>query len=224
MKQLFSLVFVLFISLSGSLKSYAGPPFGTDDPEPVGFRHWEYYLSSMDQFQPGFSTGTLPHFELNYGLIRGCQIHFELPMNYSVDKNKEFRYGYAFTEIGFKYRFYSSKDESFQVGTFPIFEVPTVKNTNFSNNKLQVYLPLWLQKSFGRFTTYGGGGYWINPGDGNKNWIYAGWEIQSHLGITCSVQNTRLVSECQIWNMVTLGSTMPTRTRRLVCPLYVCRR
>jgi hypothetical protein len=178
MKQLFSLVFVLFISLSGSLKSYAGPPFGTDDPEPVGFRHWEYYLSSMDQFQPGFSTGTLPHFELNYGLIRGCQIHFELPMNYSVDKNKEFRYGYAFTEIGFKYRFYSSKDESFQVGTFPIFEVPTVKNTNFSNNKLQVYLPLWLQKSFGRFTTYGGGGYWINPGDGNKNWIYAGWEIQ----------------------------------------------
>jgi hypothetical protein len=178
MKRLFILAFLLLISISGSQITFAGPPFGTDDPEPVGFRHWEYYLSSIDQFQPGLATGTLPHFEVNYGLVHGCQIHFELPMNYSMNQNKEFHYGYAYTEIGFKYRFYKSKDESFQAGTFPIFEVPTVKNTNFSNNKLQVYLPLWLQKSWERLTTYGGGGYWINPGSGNKNWIFAGWEVQ----------------------------------------------
>jgi hypothetical protein len=178
MRHLLILVLFLFISIFGTRICYAGPPFGTDDPEPVGFRHWEYYLSSIDQFQPGFATGTLPHFELNYGLIANCQIHFVLPMNYSMDQNKEFQYGYAYTEVGFKYRFFKSKDESFQVGTFPILEIPTVKNTNFSNNKLQVYLPLWVQKSWGRITTYGGGGYWINPGDGNKNWVFAGWELQ----------------------------------------------
>jgi hypothetical protein len=178
MKHLLFLVLALFISISGTRISYAGPPFGTDDPEPVGFRHWEYYLSSMDQFQPGFATGTLPHFEFNYGLIRGCQIHCEIPMNYSLTRDKEFQYGYAYTEVGFKYRFFKSKDGSFQAGTFPIFEIPTVKNTNFGNNKMQVYLPVWVQKSWGRFTTYGGGGYWINPGNGNKNWIYAGWEAQ----------------------------------------------
>ena len=171
-------IIAISVFLSASNHSLAGPPFGTDDPEPVDFRHWEYYLSSQDQFQPGFSTGTLPHFEVNYGLIKNCQIHFDLPMNYNRLPDKEFQYGYGNTEVGFKFRFYQSTDGSLQVGTFPIFEIPTVKNPYFTNNRIQVYLPLWVQKSWNKFTTYGGGGYWINPGDNNKNWIYAGWELQ----------------------------------------------
>jgi hypothetical protein len=35
-----------------------------------------------------------------------------------------------------------------------------------------------LQKSWGPWTSYGGGGYWINPGEGNRNWVYAGWLLQ----------------------------------------------
>lgn len=156
----------------------AGPPFGTDDPEPVEFGHWEYYLSSMDTFQPGFMTGTLPHVEINYGIIPGGQFHIEFPMNYNSIQHKEFQYGYSNTELGFKYRFFKSKDQSFQIGLFPIAEVPTVKNNNFGSNNLQVYLPVWLQKSWGKLTTYGGCGYWINPGNNNKNWLFSGWEVQ----------------------------------------------
>ena len=37
---------------------------------------------------------------------------------------------------------------------------------------------MWLQKSAGLWTTYGGGGYWINPGTGNKNWWFMGWLLQ----------------------------------------------
>jgi hypothetical protein len=181
MKKIIFFILIFSGSVLTGSSCLAGPPFGTDDPEPVDFRHWEFYMSSMDQFQPGFSTGTLPHFEVNYGVVSNCQIHVELPMNYSYNANKEFSYGYASTELGFKFRFYQSKDKSFQIGTFPIFEVPTVKNENFSNNKLQTYLPVWIQKSLNRFTTYGGGGYWINPGTNNKNWVYAGWEIQYDL-------------------------------------------
>jgi hypothetical protein len=61
---------------------------------------------------------------------------------------------------------------------FPIVEIPTVKNSEFSNGKTKIYLPVWIQKSWGEFTTYGGVGYWINPGTGNKDWIFSGWEIQ----------------------------------------------
>jgi hypothetical protein len=43
---------------------------------------------------------------------------------------------------------------------------------------MKIYLPIWLQKSWGSLTTYGGGGYWINSGANNKNWIFAGWELQ----------------------------------------------
>jgi len=165
---------LLFISLS----STAGPPFDTDDPEPVDFRHWEYYLSSINTYQHDLISGTLPHIEVNYGVIPGFQLHAELPMNFNLIQNKEFQYGYASTELGIKYRFFESRDKSFQIGTFPIFEVPTVKNRDFSSGNLQVYLPIWIQKSWNKLTTYGGGGYWINPGTYNKNWVFAGWEVQ----------------------------------------------
>jgi hypothetical protein len=39
---------------------------------------------------------------------------------------------------------------------------------------MQVFLPIWLQKDFGPWSAYGGGGYWINPGAGNKNYGFLG--------------------------------------------------
>jgi hypothetical protein len=177
MKTVQKYFITLFSLLLITRLCHAGPPFDTDDPEPVGFKHWEYYLSSMHAVQPGFMTGTLPHFEMNYGVIPNGQIHMELPMNYNFIEHKDFQYGYSNTELGFKYRFFQSKDKSFQIGAFPIFEIPTVKSKYFGNN-LQVYLPVWIQKSWKKLTTYGGGGYWINTGTDNKNWLYAGWEVQ----------------------------------------------
>ena len=87
-------------------------------------------------------------------------------------------FGYADTELGFKFRFLNETDNRPQAGIFPIIEVPTVKNSDFGDGKTKIYIPVWLQKSWNKLTTYGGAGYWINPGSGNKNWIFAGWEIQ----------------------------------------------
>ena len=42
-------------------------------------------------------------------------------------------------------------------------------------------MPLWLQKSVGPWTSYGGGGYWFNPGAGNRSYAYVGWQMQRHL-------------------------------------------
>jgi hypothetical protein len=48
-----------YIALSGILifihvqQSYAGPPFFTDDPETVRYKHWEYYISSINTHQSG---------------------------------------------------------------------------------------------------------------------------------------------------------------------------
>lgn len=158
--------------------SYAGPPFYTDDPQPVDFKHWEYYISSINTMQPGLWTGTLPHFEVNYGLIPNVQVHFLLPMNYDYIRNQGTNFGYAYTEFGMKYRFVQESDNTPQIGVFPIIEIPTIKNNHFSNGKAQIYLPVWAQKSWGKLTTYGGVGYWINPGTNNKNWLFSGWELQ----------------------------------------------
>ena len=158
--------------------SFAGPPFGTDDPETVRYKHWEYYISSVNTYQLGVWSGTSPHFELNYGLVPNVQVHLLLPMNYSFARNEGANFGYANTEFGIKFRFVQETDNSPQIGTFPIIEIPTIKNNEFSNGKAKIYLPLWAQKSWGKLTTYGGAGYWLNPGTNNKNWIFSGWEVQ----------------------------------------------
>jgi hypothetical protein len=58
-------------------------------------------------------------------------------------------------------------------------EVPTGdKGKGLGNGDPQFFIPLWIQKSWGPWTTYGGGGYWINPGTGNRDYGFVGWEIQ----------------------------------------------
>ena len=158
--------------------NYAGPPFNTDDPEPVDYRHWEYYVSSINNHQVGVWSGTAPHVEINYGVIRNVQIHLLLPMNYNSFRGQTHTFGFADTEFGIKYRFVQETENSPQVGIFPILEIPTVQNKEFSDGKLKVFLPVWMQKSWGKLTSYGGAGYWINRGTNNKNWIFAGWQIQ----------------------------------------------
>jgi len=157
---------------------YSGPPFGTDDPETVMFRHWEYYISSMNNYHEGVWSGTSPHFEINYGLVPNVQVHLLLPINYDYVQHEGGNIGYADTEFGIKFRFIQEKDNSPQVGVFPIIEIPTVKNSEFSDGKAKIFLPVWVQKTWGKITSYGGAGYWINPGANNKNWIFAGWEAQ----------------------------------------------
>ena len=157
---------------------FAGPPFDTDDPVPVPYKHWEYYISSINTFEPDVWTGTSPHFEVNYGMIRNMQIHLLVPLNYMHVRDQGTRFGYGDTELGVKYCFLKETQKRPQVGTFPIFEVPTVNNEDFTNGRLKVFLPVWVQKSWNKLTTYGGAGCWINPGPGNRNSAFLGWELQ----------------------------------------------
>ena len=62
----FVLLFMGIIS-TFTVTTFAGPPFLTDDPEPVPFKHWEFYLfSTVDATRKG-TNGTGPAFEFNVG-------------------------------------------------------------------------------------------------------------------------------------------------------------
>lgn len=166
----------MFILISS--RAIAGPPFITDDPEPVEYLHWEFYLASEQQIDGADVDATLPHVEVNYGAVPGVQLHFVAPMGYNRS-NGGSQYGYAPTELGIKYRFVQETEGTPQIGIFPLVEVPIGSHAmDITNKNVQVYLPVWCQKSWGNLTTYGGGGFWYNPGVGNRNWVYAGWEAQ----------------------------------------------
>ena len=59
------------------------------------------------------------------------------------------------------------------------FELPTGSaGDNLGNGHLQAFLPVWLQKDWGKWTAYGGGGYGINSFSGRGNWGFVGGLLQ----------------------------------------------
>lgn len=166
----------LCLVMFASSAAWAGPPFLTDDPEPVEYKHGELYISSIYMNNKDGREGTLPHVEFNYGPLPDLQLHLLFPLAFAHPTGGPTTYGPGDTEFGIKYRFVHETDVLPQVGTFPLMEIPTGDNERgLGSGHLPVFTPIWLQKSWGAWTTYGGGGYWINPGEGNRNFWQLGW-------------------------------------------------
>ena len=159
-----------------------GPPFNTDDPEPVDWHHWEVYFASIYSHTPGLVSGTFPHVEVNYGAAPNLQLHIIGPAEFSQPVGGMHTYGYGDTELGAKYRFVQEGKKMPMIGVFPLVEAPTGSAAKgLGGGQTRVFLPVWLQKSFGTWQTYGGGGYWINPGTGNRNYWFAGYQLQNQV-------------------------------------------
>jgi hypothetical protein len=171
--------FIIALAILAPVSIFAGPPFQTDDPEPVEYKHWETYIASQFTHNRDGRSATLPHFEINYGILPNTMIHLIIPLQYNNPSGSKAHYGFGDAEIGVKFRFINETEWIPMVGTFPHIEMPIGdRDEGLGNGKAQVFIPLWLQKSWGPWTSYGGGGYWVNPGDGNKNWWFWGWEVQ----------------------------------------------
>jgi hypothetical protein len=178
--------FILFVTTFTS--AIAGPPYDTDDPEPVDFRHWEFYLSSRPIHDDIGWNGTAPHAEVNYGAVENLQLHIILPFAFNSPSAGKSNYGFGDVELGFKYRFVKETSTMPQIGIFPLVDLPTGSmNKGLGNGKTQVFLPVWLQKSFGKWTTYGGAGYRINNAEGNKNSVYIGALLQNQVRENLSI-------------------------------------
>ncbi|MEO6995569.1 MAG: hypothetical protein ABI273_18335 [Lacunisphaera sp.] len=161
---------------------HAGPPFVTDDPEPVEFQHWEVYIGSQYEHGSDGGSGTLPQVEVNYGVAPNLQLHVIAPVAFDAPAGADRHVGYGDTEVGAKYRFLKETDGLPQVAIFPLVELPTgASSRGLGTGHTQVFLPVWMQKKFGSWTTYGGAGYWINPGEGNRNWWFTGWLLQKQV-------------------------------------------
>jgi hypothetical protein len=188
LRIVFTLVMVLIVLIGMPRIASAGPPFKTDDPEPVEYQHWEVYLASQYSHDRDQYSATLPQVEVNYGVVPDVQIHLITPLVYVKQEGQASQYGYGDTEFGIKYRFIKETDRTPQVGIFPLIEIPTGNESRgLGNGKAQVLIPLWLQKSWDPWTTYGGGGHWFNPGAGNKNWWFFGWALQRDINKTLTL-------------------------------------
>jgi len=182
-----SAVLVLFAGFYVS-EVWAGPPFVTDDPEPVDYKHGEFYVASVTGHNADGTSGTLPHFELNYGPLPDVHLHLITPFAYNKPRGESMKWGYGDTELGVKYRFIHETEVIPQVGTFPVFELPSGDSTKgLGERHVRFLIPIWVQKSWGPWTVYGGGGYWHNPGTDNRNYWQTGAVVMRELSKTIAV-------------------------------------
>lgn len=88
-------VLAMFASLAMVESAIAGPPFFTDDPEPVDLHHWGFYVASINADIHGDWSGTAPHFEVNYGAAPELQLHMIAPLAYDSPPQGVTHYGFA---------------------------------------------------------------------------------------------------------------------------------
>jgi hypothetical protein len=161
----------------------AGPPFQTDDPEPVPYRHYEFYsFSTLDRGADG-SVMQIPAVEYNLGAAPNLQLHVVSPLAMAVPDNGATEIGPGDIELGAKYRFLDQKGVRPQIGVFPMIELPSGDSKRgLGNGQLWARIPFWLQKSRGPWTTYGGAGYEINRASKMQDSVFAGWLVQRDIG------------------------------------------
>ena len=151
----------------------AGPPFQTDDPEPTGYRQWEIYVFGKYRNGPATASGALPALELNYGLMPNVQVSFTSPLAFAHLPQNGTRFGYGDTDFGVKVRFLQETEASPQVSFYPSVSIPTGQGP-LGAGAVSTYLPLWAEKSWGKWMAHGGAG-WLHPtGAGSRNSLFSG--------------------------------------------------
>lgn len=145
----------------------AGPPFLTDDPEPTDTHHWEIYNFATGTHDEGDSSLDLG-MDLNYGAAPNLQLTATFPLHTETGEPLEA----GDVELAAKYKFLHQHAGtiSADVAFFPRVFVPTARESRYA----QVLLPVWAQRDFGPWSVFGGGGYTLNPGRGNRNYWQQG--------------------------------------------------
>jgi hypothetical protein len=178
----------VWIALVAQTQAQAGPPFQTDDPTPVDLGHYEAYVFGTVDGTPAELDTISPGFEFNWGAIPNIQLHVILPLGAAIPSNKPIyapggmgpsAFGVEDMELGVKYGFIKQTKRRPQIGSFPMFEIPTGSySKGLGVGRVWYKLPLWVEKEFGPWSLVGGVGYAVVPQDQYRNYLYGGYLVK----------------------------------------------
>ena len=127
----------------------AGPPFLTDDPEPVDLNHAEINLITQQTRAAGGRGGSVAG-EVNLGCAAGMQCHVAVPVAFDHAAGGSSQAGLGDIEFGVKYRFLDRPDDGWSAAVYPTLDLPTGDSgRGLGNGRAQLLLPLWVQRSSG---------------------------------------------------------------------------
>src|SRR4029079_10356431 len=79
-------------------------------------------------------------------------------------------------ELAAKYRFMQRADHGWDVAFFPRVFLPSA-SSRLGEEKVSLLLPVWLEKDWDRWSTFGGGGCVIGRKGDSKDYCLAGWAL-----------------------------------------------
>ncbi len=159
---------LLVMLLLAASPAWAGPPYLTDDPEPTELHHFEIYAYNQGTaLRDGAATET--GIDFNYGGLPGLQISAVLPLV----RDETGATGIGNIHLGGKYRFLTQEDFGVDAALFPTLSLPNLSK-NVGDDHTSFFLPLWLQKDFGKWTVFGGGGCTLNRHGDSRSFCQGG--------------------------------------------------
>jgi Putative MetA-pathway of phenol degradation len=154
--------------------AFAGPPFLTDDPEPVDLHHVEVMVIDQQTRAVIGSAGSVSG-EANVGCAAETQCHLALPIAFNIRAGGHPHAGLGDVELGVKYRFFNRLDDGWSAAVYPTLELPTGDTgQGLGNGRAQLLLPLWIQRSSGEWSWDTGLSRLINPAPDARNSWFAG--------------------------------------------------
>lgn len=160
----------------------AGPPFLTDDPEPVDLRHAEVNLIAQQTRAAGGRGGSASG-EFNLGCAAETQCHVAVPIAFDHPAGEAPRAGPGDVELGVKYRFLDSPGDGWSAAVYPTLDLPTGDAARgLGNGRAQLLLPLWVQRSSGPWRWDAGIARLVDRAPGARDSWFAGLLAQRSFG------------------------------------------
>ncbi len=132
-------IFLIASSTFFSTTALAGPPFQTDDPEPVDVGEHELYIAMEQTRTSDDVSGSRPLAELNYGPLPDLQIGIGIPYEFNNSNHGPTELGIGDVEVSAKYRFLQEENGCPMVSFFPMVALPTGdSNKGLGNGKPQI--------------------------------------------------------------------------------------
>ena len=101
----------LALLVSASTSALAGPPFQTDDPEPIEFRNYEFYMFATSDGTPVETDIFGPALEFNWGALPNVHIHVIIPAATILPENNPSFNPCRRGPAGFRFRGYRTGNQ-----------------------------------------------------------------------------------------------------------------
>jgi hypothetical protein len=168
-------VLILAAAALISTAAWAGPPYVTDDPEPTDYHHFEIYAFTGGTAARNDTSGA-SGLDFNYGGVPDLQLTAVLPLEYDAPSGSPTVLGVGNIELAAKYRFLLQDDFGWDVAVFPRLFLPSASR-RVGDRHASFLLPIWMERDFGKWSTFGGGGCALNNGDDSQDYCLAGWAL-----------------------------------------------